>query len=167
LSSPIPSRLANDPATSDWNRWRYSTRLFASLGDLWLARGDPAKASEFADRCLEIATRTNSRKNLVKGWRLKGEIAVARGKWGEAEMALRQALAMAQAIGNPTQIWKTHVAFGLFHAEAKRLEQAQQAYHAAREVIERIKASLQNPEPCASLEYSPMLQSLNDLDALL
>src|SRR5262249_6305125 len=25
-------RLAHDPATSDWNRWRYSMHLFASLG---------------------------------------------------------------------------------------------------------------------------------------
>jgi class 3 adenylate cyclase/tetratricopeptide (TPR) repeat protein len=160
-------RLANDPATSDWNQWRYSTHLFASRGDLWLARGDPAKASACADQCLEIATRTNSRKNLVKGWRLKGQIAVARGEWGEAELALRQALATAQAIGNPTQIWKTHVALGLLHAEAKRPEQAQQAYHAARGVIDRIKASLQNPELCASLEHSPMLQPLYDLDASL
>jgi uncharacterized protein HemY len=121
----------------------------------------PAKASECADQCLEIATRTNSRKNLVKGWRLRGQIAVARGEWGEAEMALRQALAMAQAIGNPTQIWKTYVALGLLHAETKRPEQAQQAYHAAREVIERIKASLQNTELGASLP------PLYDLDASL
>ena len=33
-------RLANDPATSEWQRWRYSMHLFASLGELWLARGE-------------------------------------------------------------------------------------------------------------------------------
>jgi predicted ATPase len=81
--------------------------VFASLGELWLARGDPAKAQEFADQCLELATRTNLRKYLVKAWRLKGESALARGQWDEAEGMLRQALALAQAIGNPTQLWKT------------------------------------------------------------
>jgi tetratricopeptide (TPR) repeat protein len=60
-------RLTHDPATSDWMKWRYSMHLFASLGDLWLARGDPARAQEFTDRCLDIATRTNSRKYMVKG----------------------------------------------------------------------------------------------------
>ena len=30
-------------------KWRYSTRLFGSLGELWLARGDLSKAQGFAD----------------------------------------------------------------------------------------------------------------------
>ncbi len=68
--------LVHHPATSDWMKWRYSMHLFASLGDFWLARGEPARAQEFADQCLDIATRTNSRKYIVKGWRLQGEIAL-------------------------------------------------------------------------------------------
>ncbi|MFQ5932417.1 MAG: tetratricopeptide repeat protein, partial [Nitrospiraceae bacterium] len=156
-------RLVKNPATSDWMKWRYSTHLFASLGELWLARGGPSKAQEFADQCLEIATRTNSRKYLVKGWRLTGEIALARRQWDEAEGALRQALMIAQAIGNPTQLWKSHLAWGRFHAEAKRLEQARQAYHAAREVIDRIKASLRKPELRTSLERAPLIRQVYDL----
>lgn len=42
-------------------RWRYSIHLFASLGELALARGDVAQAREHADECLERATRTRSR----------------------------------------------------------------------------------------------------------
>jgi tetratricopeptide (TPR) repeat protein len=158
-------RLVKDPATSDWQKWRYSTHLFASLGELWLARGDPAKVQEFADQCLELATRTNSRKYLVKGWRLKGESALARGQWDEAEEALRQALTIAQAIGNPTQLWKTHIALGQLHTETKRPEAAQQAYRAARQVIDRIKASLQHPALRASLENSPVVRHIYDLSA--
>jgi class 3 adenylate cyclase/tetratricopeptide (TPR) repeat protein len=153
-------RIATDPATTDWMKWRYSTRLFASLGELWLARGEPAKAQEFASRCLDIATRTNSRKNIVKGWRLRGEIARARRQRDEAEGWLRQALALAQAVGNPTQLWKTHLALGHLHAAARRPEQARQAYRAARAVIEQVKASVQNPELGASLEQSPLLQQV-------
>jgi tetratricopeptide (TPR) repeat protein len=82
-------RLVKDPATSEWMRWRYSTHLFASLGDLSLARGDYTKAREFSDHCLDLATRTRSKKNLVKAWRLQGEIAQARRQWNEAENAFR------------------------------------------------------------------------------
>jgi hypothetical protein len=67
------SRLTHDPTTTAWNRWRYSMHLLVSLGDLWLARGEAAKVQECADQCLETAMRTNSRKYLVRGWRLKGE----------------------------------------------------------------------------------------------
>jgi tetratricopeptide (TPR) repeat protein len=156
-------RLVNDPATSDWQKWRYSTHLFASLGELWLAKGDPAKAQEYANQCLELARRTNSRKYLVKGWRLKGEIALTRRQWDEAEGALRQALNIAQAIGNPTQLWKTHLALGQLEAEAKGRELAQQSFQAAREVIDQVKERLQNPVLRASLEHSPSIQYVYDL----
>ena len=152
-------RLVHHPATSDWLKWRYSMHLFASLGDFWLARGEPAKAQEFAAQCLDIATRTNSRKYLVKGWRLQGDIARARRQWDEAEGWLRQALTLAQTIGNPTQLWKTHLALGHLHDAARRPEQARQAYQAARVVIERVKASLKNPELRASLEHSPLISA--------
>lgn len=159
-------RLVKDPATSDWMKWRYSTHLFASLGELWHLRGDTAKAREFADQCLDLAARTNSRKYVVKGWRLKGEIAAARRQWDEADGAFRQALAIAQAIGNPTQLWKTHLAFGQLQTERKELDAARQAYLAAREVIERVKASLRDPALRASLETAPAIRHVYELAPL-
>ena len=40
------SRLVHDPATSDWMKWRYSTHLFASLGDSgWPAVTPPGRRS--------------------------------------------------------------------------------------------------------------------------
>jgi tetratricopeptide (TPR) repeat protein len=158
-------RLVRNPATSEWMKWRYSTHLFASLGDLWLARGDYAKALEFANHSFDIATRTQSRKNLVKGWRLKGEIALARHQWDEAENAFRQALTIAQAIGNPTQLWKSQVALGRLYTDTKKPELAQPAFQAAREVIDRIKDSVRNPGLRASLERAPMFQRIYELSA--
>jgi class 3 adenylate cyclase/tetratricopeptide (TPR) repeat protein len=156
-------RLVKDPATSEWMRWRYSTHLFASLGDLWLAHGDYTKAQEFCDHCLDIATRTQSKKYLVKGWRFKGEIALARRQWDEAQHSFRQALTIAQAIGHPTQLWKSHLALGQLHTDTKKPELAEQEFQAAREIIDRIKGSLQNPGLRASLEGAPMIQKIYDL----
>jgi tetratricopeptide (TPR) repeat protein len=156
-------RLVQAPTTSPWNRFRYSTHLFASLGELWLARGDVAKAQEFADQCLEGATRINARRHVVKGLRLQGEIALARRQAAEAEGWLRRALALAQAVGNPTQLWKTHLVMGHLYTETTRSDMARQAYQAAREVIDRIKANLRNPELHASLEHSPLIQQVYGL----
>jgi class 3 adenylate cyclase/tetratricopeptide (TPR) repeat protein len=158
-------RLAHNPATSDWMKWRYSMHLFASLGDLWLARGEPAKAQAFAEQCLEIATRTTSRKYLVRGWRLQGELALTRRQWDEAAGWLQQALTLAQTIGNPTQLWKTYLAVGRLHAEAKQPEQARQAYRAAHAVIERVKVNLCNAELRTGLENSSLIRQVYDLGA--
>lgn len=155
-------RLVRNPATSDWMKWRYSTHLFASLGDLWLARGDVAKALEFCNHCLDIATRTNSRKNLVKGWRLKGEIARARRQWDEAERALQQALAIAQTIGNPTQLWRSYFALTELYQDLKKTESAQRSLDAARAAIEGVKATVRHAGLRASLENAPMIRRVYD-----
>jgi tetratricopeptide (TPR) repeat protein len=156
-------RLVDDPATSDWMKWRYSMHLFASYAKFWLARGDIAKAKDNADLCLEIAMRTNSQKYLIIGWRLKGEIALLNKQSDEAEDALRQALTIAKAIENPTQLWKTYLTMGRLHIKAKRQEMAEQAYGAAREIINKIIASLQDPEFRTSLMSCPPIRQIFDL----
>jgi class 3 adenylate cyclase/tetratricopeptide (TPR) repeat protein len=154
--------LVRRPTVSEWMKWRYSTHLFASLGDLALARGDPAKADEWAAQALEIATRTGSRKYLVKGWRLRGEIAMARRRWEEAETALRETLTIAQQIGNPTQLWKTHVAIARLRDATEDGEAGRQGYRRAREVIERVAQSLRDPRLRASLEASAPIRWIYD-----
>jgi tetratricopeptide (TPR) repeat protein len=156
-------RLVRNPATSEWMKWRYSTHLFASLGELWLARRDFVKAEEFANQCLDIATRTNSNKYLVKARRLRGEIALARRQWAEAQHAFGQALAIAQAIRNPTQLWKSHVALARLYTDTKDPELARAALQSAREVIEQMKATVQNPALRASLERAPMIREIYEL----
>jgi tetratricopeptide (TPR) repeat protein len=150
-------RLSHDPSTSEWMKWRYSIHLFASLGELWLARGDAAKARESAERCLEIASRTRSRKYEVKCWRLLGEIDLAHRQHEQAESFLQRALTLAQAVGHPPELWKTHLALSRLHGEAKRPQQAQQAYEAARATLELVRAGVQNPVLRARLERSPLI----------
>jgi class 3 adenylate cyclase/DNA-binding winged helix-turn-helix (wHTH) protein/tetratricopeptide (TPR) repeat protein len=156
-------RFSQDPATSDWMRFRYLIRLYAGLGELWWNRGDSSRAQEFANQCLDLATRSGSHKNLVKAWRLQGEIALLNRHWDKAQEWLRQALTIAQALGNPTQLWKTHLALGRLHTQAKRPEMAQRAFRAARQVIDRIEANLQHPELRGSLEGAPLIQQVYDL----
>ncbi len=156
-------RLVKDPSTSDWMKWRYSTHLLASLGELRLAQGNAAQARDFADQCLDVATRTDSRKYLVKGWRLKGEMALLRRQWDEAEEALRQALTIAQAIGNPTQLWKTHLALGRLYTEQKKPDAARPAFQAARDIIDKMEGSLREPQLREYLKNSPLFRHIYDL----
>jgi class 3 adenylate cyclase/tetratricopeptide (TPR) repeat protein len=157
--------LVRNPATSEWNKWRYRMRLCASLGELWLARGDAAKARELAHQCLEQATRFGSRKYIVRGWRLDAESALTRRQWDDAERALHRALEIAQVIGNPPQLWKTYAALGRLHAEARRPDQAAVAYRAAREIVEGVEAKLLNPELRVSLERAPLIRQICELSA--
>ena len=141
-------REVQQPGTwgDEWMKWRYTQYLYHSLGELWLTKGNAAQALAFAEECLKLAEPTVSRKNLVKGWRLKGQALLAQGQGEQAEAALSQALTVAQEIGNPPQLWKTYQALGELYERQADLERARAAYRSAMEVIERVAARLQNQE---------------------
>jgi len=127
-------------------------RLAASQGELALARGDLDEAAGHARRCLELATRTNARKNLVKAWRLAGATACAARRWDEAGRALHEARTIAEAIGNPTQLWRTYGALAAFHAERGQEEAARRAAVDAVRVVDGIVAGVPDDSLRASLE---------------
>src|SRR5215510_135826 len=129
-----------------WQKWRYSQHLYHSLGELWLTKGDAAQALEFAEECLKLAEPTMSRKNLVKGWRLKGQALLAQGQGEQAEAALSRALTVAREIGNPPQLWKTYQALGALYEWRADPGGARAAYRSAMEVIEGVAARLQPQE---------------------
>ncbi|MDP8927234.1 MAG: AAA family ATPase [Actinomycetota bacterium] len=136
-------RIARDPSPAGrFMLWRYSQHLFHSYGELWLARGDADKALAYAGECLELAIQSDSRKNIVKGRRLRGEALLAQEKLDEAEQELQTALGVAQQIGNPTQLWKTDAALGRLRTAQGRVEEARDSYQQALDVIAGVAAGL-------------------------
>jgi predicted ATPase/DNA-binding SARP family transcriptional activator len=123
-------------------RWRWRTRLLAACGELHLARGEAVEALGYADQCLELAARTSSRKNQVKGWKLKGEGLAALGRLDEAAGWLRKAVVVAEEIGNPPLTWKSRYALGGVLECQGRLLEARREYRLAVDAIEGTAASL-------------------------
>jgi DNA-binding NtrC family response regulator/tetratricopeptide (TPR) repeat protein len=151
-------RFARDPTTSGWMRFRYSIRLASSQGELALARGDLERAERHAQRCLELATRTNARKNLVKAWRLAGQTACAAGRWEDAGRALDEARTIAEAIGNPAQLWRTYSALATFQAGHGDKEAARRAAADAVRVVEGVLAGLPDESLRSSLGNLPLVR---------
>jgi tetratricopeptide (TPR) repeat protein len=140
--------------------WRYSTHCWASLGELWLARGDVERAERHANQALEIAVPTRSRKYEIRAWRVKGDAALRRGKLDEAEDALRRALALALEIGEPREQWLNHAARGRLLAARGDAAGARLAYRAAQDVVDRVRTSLRHPELRAGFERVPVIHEI-------
>lgn len=127
-------------------KWRYLQHCCHSLGELWLTKGDAEKALQFADECLQLAMPTESRKNIVKGWRLQGQAYCLQGKLEEAEAVLQKAFTLAKEVGNPPQLWKIDQALGELYEKRESKDQARSAYASALEVIEEVASRLQDQE---------------------
>jgi tetratricopeptide (TPR) repeat protein/transcriptional regulator with XRE-family HTH domain len=124
--------------------WRYAQHLFHSYGELWLVRGDAARALSYADECLALAEQTTSMKYVVKARRLRGEALPAQGRLAEAERELDTALPIAQQLSNPRQLWQTYVARGDLCRTQGRAQDAREAYRCALAIIDRVAAALTN-----------------------
>lgn len=130
----------------EWMKWRYMQHCCHSLGELWLLKGDAEKALRFAEECLQLAEPTESRKNIVKGWRLQGQAYCAQGRLAEAEAVLQKALTLAKEIGNPPQLWKTYQALGELYEQQGATARAHSAYVSAIEVIDGVANRLQDQQ---------------------
>ena len=136
-------QLVRHPRPEDhWMLWRYAQHLFHSHGELWLVRGDRDRALSYADACLQLAEASESRKNIVKARRLRGQVFLARGALAEAEAEFDRALDTARQIGNPPQLWKTLAAIGELRQAQGRLTDCRQAYHEAMTIIDSVAAGL-------------------------
>jgi tetratricopeptide (TPR) repeat protein len=122
--------------------WRYTLHHYATYADLWLARGDWARALAAADECLALAEKTESRKYIVRARRARGLALLAEGKLSQAEDEMAAALPLAVEIGNPPQLWRTHAALGELRKAQHRPDDARYAYEDALRVIESVAAGL-------------------------
>src|SRR5262245_28852806 len=156
-------RFARDPATSAWMRFRYSIRLCSSMGELALARRHLNDAAAQAAQCLDLARRTNARKNMIKGWRLTGEVAAARRRWEEAERALSEACAIAETIGNPAQRWRSYAALARCSTDQGKGEAARRAAVDAVRVVDAVLVGLPDQAFKASFESLALIKDVRAL----
>ena len=151
---------ASLPQLQEWMKWRYSQHLRHSLGELLLSVNEQDGALHLADECLVLADRTESRKNIVKARRLRGQVLLAQGKLDKADEELRIALETALKISNPPQVWKTYAALGDLRKIQGRLTDANHAYNSALAVIQKVASDLQDPFLKESLINSPLAKEL-------
>jgi len=152
-----------NPSTSQWMKYRYSIRMFASMGELALARNDLSVARSHAAECLELATRTGSRKNLVKAHRLGGQIACAERDWDHAEDHFRASRELATSLGNPPQLWKAELAFGDFLRNAGRVDESRQAYARSFAIMQQARSGLRHDKLRDAFEKNPDMRTVRDL----
>jgi tetratricopeptide (TPR) repeat protein len=142
--------------------WLYSQHLFHSYGELSLERGEHDKALSYADECLQLAESTNRPKNVVKGRRLRGQVLAAQGEYGDAEVQIEMALAIARELGNPPQLWKTLVALGDLRNVQDRPKDAIEAFSEASAIIDRVAAELEDERLRDTFLASPHVQAIRD-----
>jgi class 3 adenylate cyclase/tetratricopeptide (TPR) repeat protein len=146
----------------EWMKWRYSQHLHASLGELWLARGDPDQAIEHGQTCVTAAERTHSTRNIAKGRRILARSLATLGKLDAALTEADLALEAARSVGNPAQVWKTLSVRGDILSAQQRMDDAAQAYRDAGASIDEVARGLSDAGISAIFRAAPEVRSVLD-----
>jgi DNA-binding CsgD family transcriptional regulator len=140
------------PMHTNGQRW-----IWRGQAELALAQGEPDLALRIADRLIASAPSSHTPPLAKSGQgegsvsvipclaRLRGEALAARQRWPEAEAALQAARAAANAQGTPRLLWPIHAALGQLYRAQRRHGEAEQAFAAARTVIDEIAATVPDP----------------------
>lgn len=124
---------------------------------LALARNEPGLALDIIDRLIAAAANLSGEQVIPHLWKARGEALAALGRRAEAEATLLAAQAAAQEHGLRPLLWRIALALGnLYHTQARR-EASEQAFAAARAVIEEIAAPLPDESLRATFLSSALL----------
>jgi diguanylate cyclase (GGDEF)-like protein len=119
----------------------YGTSLnLLSLGDMYLELGRPADALEVFGRCLEELGPAAQKRTRCQALIGTGEAELARHRPQDALRALRDALATAEELGSPTDVYRAHHGLARALRETGNADAAldhYEAYHRHREQVLR------------------------------
>lgn len=113
-------------------------------GELALARGEPKRALEIANKL--IASAINGKgQPIARLETLRGEALGLLKKYSEGVESLRAACEAAIAQGARPLVWRIHSSLGKLHREHRR-EQAEEEFSAARKLVAELALSVENAE---------------------
>jgi tetratricopeptide (TPR) repeat protein len=145
-----------------WSRWRWHIPLLRARGALALSEGRFDEAWKYANESLEMATRTDSRKHVVRAQQLRGEVLAARGKLDEAAGVLDSSVALALRLKAAPDVWQTCLALGKVLHNLGRENEAEARLTKAAGTVEAIAQNLRTLSLRRSfISARPMLDLYN------
>jgi len=142
--------------------WRLETRILLGLGEIALAKGDHAQALRFAEDSLAISEKADAKKYIVKGLKLKAEVLAMMENVEKAIQLMKNALNLAQQVGNPPILWQTHYALGLLLENTGSIQKANEYYAQAIAMIEATASKLNDPSLRDTLLAAPRTRMIRD-----
>ncbi|MGD9227441.1 MAG: adenylate/guanylate cyclase domain-containing protein [Desulfobacterales bacterium] len=123
-------------------RHRWEVRQLCTSAEIFLYKGDTDEAMQCAQRAFEIAKKTKNKRGMIRANRHMGKIYIKNMEFSKAEKKLNGAITDAKKLGNPYQLWKTHLDLGKLKEAQDFNQDAQKQYRQALEIIENIGSNL-------------------------
>jgi tetratricopeptide (TPR) repeat protein len=142
--------------------YRIESRILLGRGEIALAKGEYSRALKLADDSLAISEKTDAKKYVAKGWKLKAEILAKMGNSEEAIELMQNALKKAQEVGNPPILWQTHYSLGVLLEKHGNPQKANKHYAEAAALIEEMASKLKDTSLKNILLTAPHTKAIHE-----
>jgi DNA-binding winged helix-turn-helix (wHTH) protein len=119
----------------------------SALTELWLAKGDLAKASVQGERLLKISLETEERTWQALSWDVNARVAMAEGNLAHAEECIVKASATMEVFEIPLAAWRVHATAAALCDRMGSVGSAERHRQISRATILKIADSLAPEEP--------------------
>lgn len=100
--------------------------------------GEPERAEQVIARAIALAEPEGMRPTQADAWRIGARVAMAQGRWHEAEVAIAESLALAREMQAVYREAKTLYVYGLLHQARGEQGQACERFGAALVILNRL-----------------------------
>jgi class 3 adenylate cyclase/tetratricopeptide (TPR) repeat protein len=122
------------------DRWQARLDFLTSL--IHLQRNNIDEAKAIIIKNLEISRREHTKKIEGRFLRLLGEVQTKRKEFDNAISSMSEAILILKEVGNPRQLWETHVSLASAYDKLGRRSEARDQWGAAAEVIRGVANGL-------------------------
>ncbi|MGD9373909.1 MAG: hypothetical protein PVF14_20950, partial [Desulfobacterales bacterium] len=147
--------------------WRYGMHFSRYMSELSLLKGDYSKAMEFAENTLVQGQSKSTKKYISMGWKLKGDVLMAKEKIGEAAECFEKARDLADQMGYPPLMWKTRFSLGQIYSQQGNYEAAKESLAKAGAIIQQMASNVSDTDVKETfLNSEPIQVVYEELNAL-
>jgi tetratricopeptide (TPR) repeat protein len=137
------------------------------MSELSLLKGDYSKAMEFAENTLVQGQSKSTKKYISMGWKLKGDVLMAKEKIGEAAECFEKARDLADQMGYPPLMWKTRFSLGQIYSQQGNYEAAKESLAKAGAIIQQMASNVSDTDVKETfLNSEPIQVVYEELNAL-
>jgi DNA-binding winged helix-turn-helix (wHTH) protein/tetratricopeptide (TPR) repeat protein len=134
--------------------WYWRMPLAAGLTELWLAKGDRARARLEAERFLDLSLATADHTWQGLAWEVSARVALANQDSARARDCIAKAVTAVQGFEVPLAAWQVHATAARIEEESGNLESARLHREVSRATIQRLANSLPEEEPLRKIFLS-------------
>jgi DNA-binding winged helix-turn-helix (wHTH) protein/tetratricopeptide (TPR) repeat protein len=127
--------------------WYWRMRLESALTELWLAKGDLARAKPQAEEFLKITLATAEHTWQARAWEVNARVAMAELDLARAQDCIAKGLSAMEGFEVPLAAWRVHATAAALYQRMKSRELAEHHQALSRETIMKLANSLPAEEP--------------------